>query len=150
MFRTILVHHQAQLYKLYSAFGICRYRTSGCCVAIATQQPDVSALMVYTHILVPVAYFGCMIIYFLFELETICETQCNLKQNRLHQVCNCKREKWRTWNTSNTLLVILSGICILTLRKYLQEIRCFGKYSPLYVGFIMEVQLHSFLAFRTT
>ena len=25
MFRTILVHHQEQLYKLYMAFGICRY-----------------------------------------------------------------------------------------------------------------------------
>ena len=35
MFRTILVHHQEQLYKLYIAFGICRYHTSGCCVAIA-------------------------------------------------------------------------------------------------------------------
>ena len=26
MFRTILVHHQEQLYKLYIAFGICRYK----------------------------------------------------------------------------------------------------------------------------
>ena len=43
MLRTTLVHHQEQLYKLYIAFGICRYNTSGCCVAIATQQPDVSA-----------------------------------------------------------------------------------------------------------
>ena len=43
MFRTILVHQQEQLYKLYIAFGICRYHTSGCCVAIATQQPDVPA-----------------------------------------------------------------------------------------------------------
>ena len=25
MFRTVLVHHQEQLYKLYIAFGICRY-----------------------------------------------------------------------------------------------------------------------------
>ena len=41
MFRTVLVHHQEQIYKLYIAFGICRYHTSGCCVAIATQQPDV-------------------------------------------------------------------------------------------------------------
>ena len=40
MFRTMLVHHQEQLYKLYISFGICRYHTSGCCVAIATQQPD--------------------------------------------------------------------------------------------------------------
>ena len=40
MFRTILVHYQEQHYKLYIAFGICRYRKSGCCVAIATQQPD--------------------------------------------------------------------------------------------------------------
>ena len=31
----------AIFYKLYIAFGICRYHTSGCCVAIATQQPDV-------------------------------------------------------------------------------------------------------------
>ena len=38
-----LVHHQEQLYKLYIAIGICRYHTSGCCVAITTQQPDVSA-----------------------------------------------------------------------------------------------------------
>ena len=30
-------------YKLYIAFGIRRYHTSGCCVAIATQQPDVPA-----------------------------------------------------------------------------------------------------------
>ena len=29
MFRTILVHHQEQLYELYIAFGICRYHTSG-------------------------------------------------------------------------------------------------------------------------
>ena len=33
MFRTVLVHHQEQLYKLHIAFG--------CCVAIATQQTDV-------------------------------------------------------------------------------------------------------------
>ena len=33
MFQTVLV--QEQLYKLYIAFGICRYHTS------ATQQPDV-------------------------------------------------------------------------------------------------------------
>ena len=38
MFRTALVHHQEQLYKLYIAFGICRYHTSGCCVAIATHM----------------------------------------------------------------------------------------------------------------
>ena len=25
MFRTVLVHHQEQLYKLYIAFGICWY-----------------------------------------------------------------------------------------------------------------------------
>ena len=25
MFRTVLVHHQEQVYKLYIAFGICRY-----------------------------------------------------------------------------------------------------------------------------
>jgi hypothetical protein len=35
MFRTVLVHLQEQLYKLYIAFGICRYMlvyagTSGC------------------------------------------------------------------------------------------------------------------------
>ena len=33
VFRTVLFHHQEQLYKLYIAFGICRYHTSGCCVA---------------------------------------------------------------------------------------------------------------------
>ena len=44
MFRTILVHHQEQLYKLYIAYtGICRYHTCGCRVAIAIQQPHVSA-----------------------------------------------------------------------------------------------------------
>ena len=43
MFRTILVHLQEQLYKLYISFGICRYHTSGCSVTIATQQPDVPA-----------------------------------------------------------------------------------------------------------
>ena len=43
MFRTVLVHHQEQLYKLYIAFGICRYHTCGCCLAIATQQPHVLA-----------------------------------------------------------------------------------------------------------
>ena len=32
----------ATFYKLYIAFGICRYHTSGCCMAIAIQQPDVS------------------------------------------------------------------------------------------------------------
>ena len=43
MFRTVLVPQQEQLYKLYIAFGICRYHTSGCLVAIATQRPDVPA-----------------------------------------------------------------------------------------------------------
>ena len=43
MFQTILVHLQEQLDKLYIAFGICLYHTSGCCVAVAKQQPDVSA-----------------------------------------------------------------------------------------------------------
>ena len=43
MFRTILVHHQEQLYKLYITFSICRDHTFGCSVAIATQQPNVSA-----------------------------------------------------------------------------------------------------------
>ena len=33
----------ANFYKLYIAFGICRYHKSGCCAAIATQQPDVPA-----------------------------------------------------------------------------------------------------------
>ena len=32
----------ATFYKLYIAFGVCRYHTSGCCMAIATQQPDLS------------------------------------------------------------------------------------------------------------
>ena len=31
---------EATFYKLYIAFGICRYK-SGCCMAMATQQPDV-------------------------------------------------------------------------------------------------------------
>ena len=43
MFRIVLVHHQEQRYKLYIVFGICRYHTSVCCVAIGTQQTDVSA-----------------------------------------------------------------------------------------------------------
>ena len=44
MFRTRLVYHQEQpFYKLYVVFDICRYHTSGCCVAIVTQQSDVSA-----------------------------------------------------------------------------------------------------------
>ena len=30
MFRTVLVHHQEQLCKLYIAFGVCRHHTSGC------------------------------------------------------------------------------------------------------------------------
>ena len=47
MFRTVLVHLQEQHFKLYIAFGVCRYHTSGCCVVIATQQPDLSA---YTSI----------------------------------------------------------------------------------------------------
>ena len=47
MFRTVLVHLQEQLYKLYITFGIRRYHTSGCCVAITTQQPDV---LTYTGI----------------------------------------------------------------------------------------------------
>ena len=46
MFRTVSVHLQEQLYKLYIAFGICRYHTCGCCVAIATQQPSA-----FTHYL---------------------------------------------------------------------------------------------------
>ena len=33
----------ATFYKLYIVFVICRYHTSGCYVAIVTQQPDVSA-----------------------------------------------------------------------------------------------------------
>ena len=48
MFRTILVHHQEQLYKLYIAYtGIYRSHTCGCYVAIATQQPRVSAYAKY-------------------------------------------------------------------------------------------------------
>ena len=44
MFRNVLVHLQEQsFYKLYIAFCICRYHTSG----IATQQPDVSAYTKY-------------------------------------------------------------------------------------------------------
>ena len=44
MFRAVSVHLQEQsFYKLYIAFCVCRYHTSGCCAAIATQQPDVSA-----------------------------------------------------------------------------------------------------------
>ena len=48
----------ATFYKLYIAFGISRYHTSGCCVAIATQQPDVSA---YTGIyqMLCTAYKSC-------------------------------------------------------------------------------------------
>ena len=38
MFRTVLVHHQEQIHKLYIAFGIYRYHTCGCCVAIATYR----------------------------------------------------------------------------------------------------------------
>ena len=49
MFRTVLVHHQEQLYELYIAFGICRYHTSGCCVAIAT---ILCILLVHIHITV--------------------------------------------------------------------------------------------------
>ena len=43
MFRTVLVHLQEQLYKLYIAFGICRYHTCGCCVAVEGLQPPVLA-----------------------------------------------------------------------------------------------------------
>ena len=43
MFRTVLVHLQQQLYKLYIEFGICRYHKSDCCVAIAKQQINLSA-----------------------------------------------------------------------------------------------------------
>ena len=45
VFRTILVHHQEQLYKLYIAFGICRYMPVR--VAVATQQPDIPAYTKY-------------------------------------------------------------------------------------------------------
>ena len=38
---------EATFYKLYITFGICRYHTSGCCVAIATARPMVP---VYTGI----------------------------------------------------------------------------------------------------
>ena len=34
----------ASFYKLYIAFGICRYHTCGCCVAIATQQHTPNAM----------------------------------------------------------------------------------------------------------
>ena len=37
MLRTILVHHQEQLYKLYIAFGICRYHTCGYSHTTATR-----------------------------------------------------------------------------------------------------------------
>ena len=50
MFWTILVHHQEQLYKLYIPFGICWYYTSGCCVAIATQQPHMQNEYCLRHI----------------------------------------------------------------------------------------------------
>ena len=41
MFRTVLVHHQEQRYKLYIALVYAD--KCGCCVAIATQQRHVSA-----------------------------------------------------------------------------------------------------------
>ena len=48
MFRTILVHLQEKLYKLYIAFGICRYVWLMCGyrkdLDVATHQPEVSAL----------------------------------------------------------------------------------------------------------
>ena len=51
MFRTVLVHLQEQLYRLYVSFCICWYHKSGCCVAIATQQPDVPTYTgIYQHI----------------------------------------------------------------------------------------------------
>ena len=53
MFRTILVHHQEQLYKLYIAFGIfgyvwllCGYRKD---FLIATLQSDVSEYTKYEY-----------------------------------------------------------------------------------------------------
>ena len=47
MFRTVSVHLQEQtFYKLYVVFGICRYHTV-VVVAIATQQPHVSAYTKY-------------------------------------------------------------------------------------------------------
>ena len=51
MFRTVLVHLQEQLYKLYIAFVICRYMPVPyvrlLCGCTASQQPDLSA---YTDI----------------------------------------------------------------------------------------------------
>ena len=38
MFRTVLVHHQEQLYKLYIAFGVCRYHTCGYSHTTATRM----------------------------------------------------------------------------------------------------------------
>ena len=38
----------ATFYKLYIAFCICRYHTSGCCVGIATQQQAYRHITAYT------------------------------------------------------------------------------------------------------
>ena len=38
-----LLSHQERLLELYIAIGICRYHTSGRCVGIIAQLPDVSA-----------------------------------------------------------------------------------------------------------
>ena len=48
MFRTVLVHHQEQLYKLYIAFGICRDHTSGCCVVITANSQTYRHTQIYT------------------------------------------------------------------------------------------------------
>ena len=40
----------ATFYKLYIAFGICQYHTSGCCVAIATQQRHVWYQQEFLHL----------------------------------------------------------------------------------------------------
>ena len=64
---SILVHHQEQLYKLYIAFGICRYHTSGCCVAIALLVYIYIVLLLCGYSLVGL-YTYCLVVVWLYSL----------------------------------------------------------------------------------
>ena len=68
MFRTILVHHQEQLYKLYIAFCIWRYHTFvGCCEFFILVCVEVVGLVAFVdgYGFIYLALCFCLCVYFL-------------------------------------------------------------------------------------
>ena len=107
MFRTILVHYQEQLYKLYITFGICRYHTSGCCVAIATQEPEVW----YRHI---PAYTKC-------DVQLITNCLLGYSVSYVGLLVRSEMGGKNVFITPDQRKLIFSYITLLTVQNYLNR-----------------------------